>query len=469
MRPADQQPSDLDQPMEGPNRDATPADEAVASVEVEPTTAPVQPQPSQAMPRAAEETAAPAPGTPVQPVAPSSSLDNTPASTTPTPVVAPMPSPMPPPPAGIAPKKGKKKFVIAGVVAGIIALIGGGGAYAYFGWYQNPDKVILDSLMNIGKTKQAGVIGSVAITNEAVNISVDLSTKGNEEISSLKADVKIKGGSTGILAGQELTVTTDAVTVKEGDIYFRVSKLQKAIDSFVDSYVDSYADQYSSFGYAPTEAEKAQMRNQAKSQFSGVVSKIDDQWIKVSADDLKKDQDSESTCTTNLLEKVSKDRKLASEVLDVYRQHRFLTVKEKLASQDGSFGYLLDLDKAAAKEFVKGVEGTEFGKELIKCNSDAFKDSSDTMFDDSGEGVKNGRFELWVDQWSHRITRVVASGESPDSVTSEVKLSADFKFDYKVTVDDVKVPDGAKSIKEIQDDIQAAIGSTGVFSSTSET
>ncbi len=374
------------------------------------------------------------------------------------------PAPMaaaPTPTAMNTPKSPRKKRIvlIAAIVAAVVLI--GGGVAAYM-WYQNPNKVVLDGILNTAKAKQVVMTGTTSIKTKDVDVSIDIGIKGKEDNASLKADVKLKL-ATGQLAGQELKVTTDYVMVKEGDMYFKVSNLQKALDGFVDSMVDSYADQYRQMGYTLTPQDIAQMRTAAKAQFQTVVSKIDNQWIKVTADDMKGSTD-DSSCTTDLYKKLAKDEKMSNELYDVYTNNQFLVIKEELGVKDGSYGFLLDLDKDAAKKFGDGIKNTQFGKELVKCDSDVFKESGSTS-KKSEDSIKNGRFELWVDQWSHRTTRMVFNAESPDSTGSDVKISGDVKYDYNTKVEDAKAPDNAKSIKEIEADLKSLTGSASMLSS----
>ena len=449
MRPSDQSASDLDQPTESSSVGNVPNNQAAG--EVEPSTT-------------AQEPASEPSATSVDPAPSETNVTTQPTPpASPDPVAAsPFANPVVPSPSPIAPApKNKRKLILAIIIIVVLALLG--GAAALVSWYQNPDKVVLDSLINTVKAEKVGVTGTAGLTSDVVDVTVDLTSRQDEKIGDAKADITLKVKS-GEFANQEFTVTADSVAVKDGEGYFRISNLEKALDSFVNSFAKSYAEQYRKMGYTITDSQEAQLRTQLKSQFSGIVSKLDNQWIKFSADDLTNDKDDTSTCVTDAFKKISEDKKVSGEVLDVYKKNSFLSVKENLGTKDGSFGYLLELDEAAAKKFGKEVENTEFGKELVKCDSDIFKDSTSST-DKSEDTVKNGRFELWVDQWSHRITRVVASGESPDSVSTKMKISGDFKLDYNVKTDDIKVPENAKSIKDIEADIKSLTGSTGIFSS----
>lgn len=365
--------------------------------------------------------------------------------------------------AGSKPPRNKRLLLI-GIIVGAVVLLGGGAA-AYLSWYQNPEKVVFDSLMNTMKTEKGSVTGSAVIETDEVDVTIAIDAKGHTDASALKADVKLKlkGGQ---FANQELTISADTVAIKNGDSYFKVSNIQKAMDSFVDSMIDAYAEEYRKSGMQLTPQDIQQMRTMVKQQFQGVVSKIDGQWIKLSADDLKQSNENDSTtCVLEAFEKIAKDESMTRELYDVYTKNRFLVVKESLGTKDGSFGYLLEINADAAKTFGNDIKNTQFDKELKKCDKDSTTEESTSADDDTKETLKNGRFELWVDEWSHRATRVVFSGESPDSAKSKGKFSGDFKVDYNSQIDEIKAPDNAKSLKEVEADIKSLTGSAGLFSS----
>lgn len=417
-----------------------PSDQAVAEdpttpVESEPQSTPVQPE------------------TPVTPTTETqTSPVDQPASTVPP--VVPASAPVAP-----APKKRKAPLLIIILVV-ILAVIGGGIA-AGLAWYQNPDKVVTDSIINSLSAKQAIVTGTLGMNNDDVSIDVALDAKGKENEGSVAAVITIKAKS-GELADKDLKINADAISTKDGDVYFKVSNLEAAVNSYIDTMIESQVKVYQNIGYTLTPADIAKMRMEAKSQFASILSKVDDQWIKVSADELKDENDESSACVAAAVEKITTDRAVAKEVLDVYENNRFIVVKESLGTKDGSMGYLLSLNEDTAKGFGKQVQDTTFGKDLEKCDANIFKDTDSTV-DKSDSDLKNARFELWVDQWTHKITRVVFNGEIDD--TSSINLTTDLKFDYMTNVEAPKVPADVKSIKELQADIEGVLAPAMTVSS----
>lgn len=351
------------------------------------------------------------------------------------------------------PKKSKKKFIIGGVIAAVLVLLGGGGALAYT-MYQQPDKVVADGLVNVIKAKMTGATGTATIASEDVALTVDVTGKSSDNASALTADVKVKLKS-GTLSGNEFDVTADSVFVKDGTLYFRLSNLDKVFDAYLDAMFssDTYgssADQYKAY---------------AKSMYSPILAKINNQWIKVSADDLKdidKDSSDDMKCLTDAFNKLRDDKNVSKEVADTYKANKFITIKEKLGTKDGSMGYLLDFDKDKAKQFGDALENTDFGKSVKDCTKDSSSSSSSSAADETN--IKNGRFEVWVSQWTHQITQVKASGEDADNAKNT------FSFDLKPTynkLETVDTPKDAKSIKELQSEIESLILSSASSSSSS--
>lgn len=355
-----------------------------------------------------------------------------------------------------APKKSKKKFVIGGVIAGALILLCGGGALAY-SMYQQPDKVVADGFVNVFKAKMTGATGTAEVSTNETKLTVDLSGKSSDDASAMTANVKVKM-KTGDLSGKEFSVVADGVYVKEGTVYFRLANLDKAFDAYIDATYSSesmtdYSSQYKSY---------------VKQMYQPIIDKINNQWLKISPDDLKdvdKDSSDDMQCATDALKKLRDDKNVSKEVSDTYKANKFIIIKEKLGTKDGSMGYVIDVDKDKSKTFGEALEKTEFGKSIKKCTDMNDSSSSDSSFDDidsssDDSDIKNGRFEIWVDQWSHQITHVVASGEGSGD--------ADFNLDFKPVynkLETINTPTDAKSIKELTKELESLSSSSSSSSS----
>lgn len=447
------------------NSEFTPDQEAPAAVNQQPTSTPplssADSMPSDSAPVTSEE---PAITTDVEPATqplPSEPVASAAAPIAPVAPVSSTPSMMSPTPKG----SNKKRIMLAAVIAAALVLIGGATTFAI--WYQNPDKVVTDALLNTLTTDRTIVAGNAKLDSKNVAVSVDVDLKSREKQGSAEVKLTLKPKD-GTFDNQEVSINASSAIIENGDVYFKVTNIDKIVNTYIDSMFKQNEALYKAYGITDSQIEQQQAK--VKQQYAGIVNKINDQWIKVSADDLKKENESskKSTCITNELKKIGSDSKLRGEVSDLYGKNRFIVIKENLGTKDGSNGYLLDIDEDAAKKFGKGFETTEVGKAITKCDEDAFKDSSNSS-SDSDNKLKDGRFELWVDQWSHKITKVVFSGKNEASDNTETTFSGDFKFDYATNVDDIKAPSNAKSITELQSEIEALVGAATQSVSANET
>jgi len=437
-------------------------DTVVSTPDMEPPTSPTAPQ--------LDETA----NTTVEaPVALSSTSETTSTSTsfaTPAPVSAPQPEVIPPvtpsvaaatvPPANTSSgsamtgsKKPKTKAIVIGALVGVLVLLGAGGTAAY-AMYQQPDRVVADGMANIVKAKMTGINGTVTIASADVDVTVALTSKSSKDSSAANANVKVKMKS-GELSGKEFDVVANSVVVKDGTMYIKLTNLDKAFDAYIDA----------AFAANQGSAEYGQLfKAFIKEAYMPTINALNNQWIKITADDLKSvDQSSgnDLKCLTDTVNKVRDDKQLSKQVADAYKANTFVIVKEKLGTKEGNMGYLIDLNEDKAQKFSDSLQSTEIGTSLKSCLKDTSSDTSKS----EGDTIKNGRLEVWVSKWSHQIMHVTASGE--DSSDSKSTFSLDMTPSYN-NYETVDVPKDAKSIKELQDVISPLLfTSTGTSSSSS--
>lgn len=388
-----------------------------------------------------------------------------PVTVTPTPAPGTQPdsamfAPTPPAPT----KKPVKKGLLAIILAGALVVLGGGTTLAYNLWYQNPDKVVTDGLINVIRAKSVAATGTLTASSKEFNLSIAMDAKGAETASAGSADVTLtlKGD---FLKGEKFSVKGSYVVAPEGDLYVRVDKLAAVVDAYVDSMIDMQTEMYSSFGVAMTESEIAEIRKEATAAITPTVEKIDSQWIKISAEDVKEqtEGDAEAACYQDVVTKLQTEKSMSKELYVKYTENRFVTVKEELGSKDGSLGYVLGFDKDAAKSFGEAVKETEVYKQLAKCGTEEKADDIIDQVDELEAETDKGniRVELWIDRLSHKITSLSATGddgkEGDGKTTASLNLTTD--FDSKVTVD---IPENAKSFKELEKDIQGLTGAAGI-------
>lgn len=371
---------------------------------------------------------------PVQPPQPAPA----PAAPPPPPVTPPAPQPVGPDSgpfvASRPPKKSKKGWVIGGIIAGALVVLGGGSALAYNLWYQNPEKVIFDALTHAFKAESMTGEGVVKLKTDDMNLKVTFDTEGNGADGRANAKVAIDSQST----DDGISVDVNASLLVKGDtLYFKLDNVRKTVDQLAES-----------FGEVPD-------------YFDPIINKIDGQWVSVKAsdyEDVSKEYADQQRCIADLSEKLSTNNDMKKELTDLYKQHRILIIDKKLPAKTingvGSLGYEISADANAAQNFAKGLADTAAGKELKKCNDDIdFGDIADAIkeADEDNDATVKTTFELWVSRFGHQITEVNLAAKDDEASGSFVFHP---RFNKDVTIE---APANAMTVKQLQADIEAAM------------
>lgn len=331
-------------------------------------------------------------------------------------------------------KKPRKTGMIVGIIAAAaLVVFGGGGVLAYNVWYQNPQKVITDAIMNAVTAKTAVFTGTLSVDNDQVKVGVEINAKGDDKNSDLSAKLKVT------YQEKEYAIDAAAIYAESGDIYLKVEKLDDVATLIKEQFAS-----YDTTGALSKAIDK-------------MVAKIDGTWIKISADDLKsysEEASSAQTCIGDATKKFKDDKEAISEISTLYQNNQFITVKKDLGSKDGSIGYEIESDKDKAKAFATGLENTKIYKALHDCD-ESFTISSDDLAAD--ESKATGTVQIWVDAWSHQFTKIELNGESDGTKVNATILPI---FNKAVTVE---VPTTSTTLTQLQEDF------TQIFSEASAT
>lgn len=359
------------------------------------------------------------------------------ATFTPTPNAV-SPAPVPTAPNGVfttavpqPPKKSKKSIIVGSIIAGAILLFGGGGALAYNFWYQNPEKVVHDAVINAFKAKTITGKGSFNVKSDSVSLKVEFDSKGNRTDGLIDAKITMTGEGGD---GQNLTVNVAAALLVKGDtFYFKFDNLRETIK-----------DLEPSLGEMATVAEP-------------IINKIDGQWVSVKAsdyEDISKETADQQRCITKVFDDLTTNDSMRQEVIDLYKANKILAIDKKLATKSiegvASLGYEVSVDATATKAFVKGLADTSFGKELQKCDEDVdFADVADDISTDNSDD--DSTVQLWVSRFGHEITELNATSKSDDA-------SGSFVFNPIFNKDvEIEAPKDTITLKQLQADIEKAM------------
>ncbi len=353
-------------------------------------------------------------------------------------------SSVPPVPAdGIGQKKSKKSlFIIGGIIAAALVLGGGGTALAYNLWYQNPNKVLGDALINAASAKSVIFTSTMNInlhTGSAAGmpskLTLSMDGKGSYEVGG-QLDIKLATQYN----GKDVSFSGSGIVDKDQNIYIKVNDVRKIINDVADG-------------------------EQLPSSYDKLISDIDGKWIKISADDTKEYSEEWSktqTCINGAVKKLQDNKSETKELLDLYKKNPFIIIKDKLGSKDGNLGYDVDVDKDVSKHFSDGLKNTQIYKDLDKCDpsgtgSDDATSGIDSLDSDNTATTEN-HTELWVSRFGHKITQIkwTTKDSSSTSTISDADFTFEPQFNKAVSID---VPKDFITLKQLQKDIESTFGS----------
>lgn len=340
-------------------------------------------------------------------------------------------------PVTVPPKKSHKVAIIVSILV-FFLLLGGSAAGTWF-WYQNPQKVITDSIINAVVAKSSVYNGTLNYDGGDVEVLMDVAAmRGDAAAGNTDVSITIKYN------GKEYKIKTSAVFDTKGDLFIKVEDIKALV-----------AELEAAIGIKST--DKAIVAAVDK-----MVEKVDGTWIKITSDDLKKYGENYATgktCLDNTIDKFKNNKKAVAEITDLYNKNQFITIDKSLGQQDGSFGYSLKGDNDTLKSFVKGLQNTTIYKSLHDCDNSFVINPDDINLSAASDVEVTS--ELWVGVWSHRITKFKLDGKNDNS-----SLTTTVKPIFNQTVD-IKTPASSITLTELESYISDVFES--ITSSSSQT
>lgn len=334
------------------------------------------------------------------------------------------------------PKKsfGKKKLLLAGIVAGVVLL--GGSAAAYFGAYvpNQPDNVWASAIKNSGKGYQEVVSkaldqyseektlatkGTMNAEAQGVSITGTFETKTNDKNANIKAEVTAVGNKISV----EAMMKTEG-NAKYPDTYIKVSGIKDAEIS----------------------------GQKLSAQVPGIVS-VDGQWYKVPSTQVEEalksieQQAGTSGIDTTAVSLTAEDAKAINKAItDAVMQNLFTENADKSVLQMGTFvgkedregrnsyHYSVAVNRANLKDMLStlktGLASTKL-KELLNTENMSFDDIDvDGAVKSVDEFEKSTKIEAWVDA----KTKVMRAVRFIDAKNGEQYI--EFALDYNGSGDE---------------------------------
>ena len=333
----------------------------------------------------------------------------------------------------IPPKKSKKGLIIT-LIATAVLLFGLGLAYVY--WYQNPNKVVADAFLHALDSKTVTYTGTVTSAG-ASKVVVTMNGGATADGSTINAKLDYE------VDGKKYSLDGNGIIDKKNDVYFKVQN----IDSLVNNY-------------------RRSIPANSQGLFDQVIDKVNDKWVKISSEDIKsfspeiiKTQE----CLTQSMNDLQNDAAVKNQLVDTYKKYPFIAIDKTLGAKNGSLGYTLKTDAEVEKNFEKEFKNTSFYKSLVKCDSSFANEDEDQLKEYTDTFDENVTTELWVDRWSHQITKLAVK---QDDEGQTINVAIEPKFNQSVTI---VAPKDVTTIQQLQQDIQALFQSAASEGTTPQT
>lgn len=315
----------------------------------------------------------------------------------------------------------KKLLIIAAAVVAVLLVGGSAGAL----WWTSPQKAYDDATSLRQAIPRGGEIkGSFVVTpDNGPDVTTEFTTQFGQGKSLTDAAIKMNAGVV------NFNLTASVATSPNKSIYFKVNDVRKTITSFAGSSAAA-VEQY----------------------YGGLIEKIDGKWVEMTADDITqsaKSSGADATCTFDTISKMTRDASYLDDISKIYDTNKYLSIKETLPSEKvnghDSNHYVLAIDEAKLKSFGKAMESSKLFNDLKKCNTNQTAADTTTATD----SVRVTKFELWVDKWTHRMTKLMVS---EDASGSAIKLTMSVNYN---DAQNVTTPKADTQFKEIQEEIKA--------------
>lgn len=350
----------------------------------------------------------------------------------------PPPSQVPAVPTAQGPGRKKVGLFIGAAVFIFAVLAVGVTAFLLVQQNNKPEKVLADALVNtasdILEKKPSTSVGSFEFVSKGDNpasIKVAFEGASSGENGKGSADVTVD------FAGQQYTIKSAATVFGSEEYYVKIENLKQTLEALASNQPDF---------------------SQFVESFEPIISKIDNQWVRITKSDLKEfgalDEEKLDACA-NTLENLQLSRDDKKQLKRLFSENQFIVAGETFAAEtasgEKSFRYRLDFNDKAAENFAKQVLEMQSFTQLKKdCDIDE-AEIKDQLSDasNSTESREKPVVELWVGKKTRRPTKFHVSTKDKD-------VTVDFNTELRLGAEGVTIekPSKSISIQEVQREFQ---------------
>lgn len=339
-----------------------------------------------------------------------------------TPAVA--PPVIPSPNSKFAALKSKKLLGLPIFIIGIVLLLIGGSAGAYFGVIvpSKPENLLKKAISNTAQQTKVSFDGKFTYEStdkEAELKAVNVTFKGQSD-----AEKNAFGSSFEVAAsGAKLPFEARFV---DKNVYFKVGDL-----STIKSLMSSFAPEASII-------------------VDSLSKKLSNQWVEVDETLIKQ---AGGSCVLDKSFAITKED--VTLLQKRYDQVPFAAIKSTAGDKvngRGATKYEIEIDDNKGAEYLKGLNELSIVKKLKDCS----KDSKDTI--DATELADNDTtpLTLWVDKGSKRIVKVASHSTAQDEAKEKFKATFEVTLSYGPV--NITKPEGAKPFLEVFGDFSQLFG-----------
>lgn len=325
-------------------------------------------------------------------------------------------------------QKSRKKWLIPVAIGGALLLFGGGASAYYVGVYQSPEKVMFDAYSNLVSAKHLQVDGNVDFDMDSI-MGVKLKSIQYASKADAAPGAELDVTAKLVVMSEDIEVGGKGIFTDNGDLYFQINGLKDALKSIANS---------------------TGVGSDVRAGYYAALEKLQDQWVKVTNADLKKQGEDYAKAYQCVVDTTKKHKDSDSkELLQMYKDNPFIEKKEDLGYKDGNIGYRINFDETKFKDFTKAAQDTAYIKDLKKCTDDLDDQVVEDIDSTGVDALKlddDSSIAIWIDQWSHKLKHVeYSTGTKTDSYKLNAKGLVSFGYDSSITI---KAPDNSITLQE---------------------
>lgn len=241
----------------------------------------------------------------------------------------------------------KKKKAIKTALAAIIAVLcmGAISFVIMFIVSSQPENMVASALNKLFTSKQVSVDGNINATlkNADVSLNVKFNTERSDSSNSATATAQINLPN----FNQPIIISFNEIAIEYGTIYLKVGGISNAIDAYSEI----------------TNGPGVQENNPTIDMISGIVSSIEDRWIKISYEYLNNGLGQYVSDTYNCItDKLNNRINYTSELIILYKEHPFLNMEK----EKDDF-YNISLNTSHLTQYINSIPNTKLTKDINNC------------------------------------------------------------------------------------------------------